>query len=158
MGESIALTHGSKVKIARLSNVVGLDLKSDNFLMSVVRDCLRTRDVEFKTSMDSSKDYVSVDDVADILLRLGVNGRHSIYNVGSGTNATHRDIAARLGLLTGSRFRVAPRSSTVAFPPINIERLKREFQFEPKGLDSMICSLVSGFRSHYSNRTVEKAA
>lgn len=158
MGESIALTHGNKVKIARLSNVVGLDLKSDNFLMSIVRDCLQKRSVDLKTTMDSSKDYVSVDDVADIVLRLGTEGRHSIYNVGSGINATHRQIAARLGLLTGARFQVAPGSSTVTFPPINIERLKREFCFEPKGLDAMICSLVSGFRSHYSTRTIEKAA
>ncbi|WP_010588149.1 NAD-dependent epimerase/dehydratase family protein [Schlesneria paludicola] len=158
MGESLALTHGRKVKIARLSNVVGMDVTSDNFLISVLREGLKTGRVELRTALDSAKDYVSVSDVADILLRLGTSGKHSIYNLASGVNTTHREIVARLGLLTGTRFHVAPGSPTITFPPIDVRRLVDEFQYAPRSLDAMICSIVSGFRSHFSHQTGKYAA
>ena len=158
MGESIALTHGPKVKIARLSNVVGMDLTSDNFLISVLRDCIQVGRVELKTALDSSKDYISVLDVAEMLLRLGVEGQQSIYNLGSGINTTHSEIIQRLGLLTGARFNVAAGSPKVSFPRIGISRLEREFGFSPRSLTTIICSLVSGFRSHYSQQTSKSAA
>ena len=158
MGESLALTHGRKVKIARLSNVVGMDVSSDNFLISVLREALQTGRVELRTALESAKDYVSVSDVAEILLRLGTEGRHSIYNVASGANTTHREIVTRLGLLTGARFSVVAGSPTVTFPPINVHRLIDEFQYAPRSLDAMICSMVSGFRSHFSQQTDKYAA
>ena len=38
LGESLLQLHGDGVRIARLSNVVGNDITSDNFLFSVMRD------------------------------------------------------------------------------------------------------------------------
>jgi len=158
MGESIALTHGPRVKIARLSNVVGMDVQSDNFLISVLRDCVVDGRVELKSSLDSAKDYVSVNDVARVLLQLGTEGRHSIYNLASGENTTHRQIADQLVRLTNAKVNIAPNSPTITFPTIDISRLRTELNFVPQSLNSLMDSLVQGFRSHFSLPTDKYAA
>lgn len=158
MGESIALTHGPQVKVARLSNVIGMDLASDNFLISVVRDCLEKGRVELKTSLDSAKDYIGVDDVARLLLRIGVEGTQSIYNVASGLNTTHREIASSLKKLTGADCVVANGSPTTTFPPINIRRIRNEFGFEPQNMETIIETLVNGFRAYLTHQKNKNAA
>lgn len=158
MGESIALTHGPKVKVVRLSNVIGMDLASDNFLISVVRDCLEHGRVELKTSLDSAKDYIGVNDVARLLLRIGAEGTQSIYNVASGTNTTHRDIATSLKKLTSADCVVANGSPTTTFPRIEICRIQDEFGFEPQTMETIIESLVSGFRDHLTHQKNKNAA
>ncbi len=158
MGESLALTHGSKAKIARLSNVVGPDFASDNFLISVVRDCVKSGKVKLRTSLDSSKDYVAVQDVARIVLKLGTEGQHSIYNVASGSNTTSRTIVQRLAELTGSTVEEERGSPTVSFPRIDVGRIEREFGFVPQNFEAMISSLVSEFRSHLSLQNSKNAA
>ena len=158
MGESIALIHGPKVKVARLSNVIGMDLASDNFLISVVRDCLERGRVELKTSLESAKDYIGVDDVARLLLRIGVEGTQSIYNVASGTNTTHREIVATLTQLTSADCLVANGAPTTTFPPIDIRRIREEFGFEPRNMETIIESLVNGFRTYLSHQKNKNAA
>lgn len=158
MGESIALTHGPRVKIARLSNVVGMDVQSDNFLISVLRDCVVDGRVELKSSLNSAKDYVSVNDVARVLLQLGTEGRHSIYNLASGENTTHRQIADQLVRLTNAKVSIAPNSPTITFPTIDISRLQTELNFVPQSLNSLMDSLVQGFRSHFSHPKDKYAA
>ena len=152
MGESIAMMSSPRVKVARLSNVIGADYDSDNFILSVIRDCIRDGRVELKTSLDSAKDYVSVDDVAALLLQLGPAGTHSVYNVASGANTTHGEIVRELASLTGATVSVAEASPTVTFPRINISRATTEFHFTPRRLAGLLPALVAGLRTHLEHQ------
>lgn len=153
MGESIALASGPHVKAARLSNVFGPDFESDNFLTSVIRDCVQRGHVELRTSLESAKDYVAVEDVAEILLRLSTGGSHRIYNVASGVNTTHREIVERLSQLTGASVTVADDSPLVTFPTIDISRLRTDLNFTPRCFDEMLPALVASFRDYDPQQT-----
>ena len=152
MGESIALASSPRVKVARLSNVIGADFDSDNFILSVIRDCVRKGHVELKTSLDSAKDYVSVDDVASLLLQLGPTGKHSVYNVASGVNTTHGEITRELTQLTGATVSVADGSPTITFPRIDISRAASELNFTPRCLEGLLPALVAGLRTHLEHQ------
>lgn len=153
MGESIALASSPRVKVARLSNVVGPDFNSDNFILSVIRNCIRDGRVELKTSLNSAKDYVSVDDVAALLLQLGPAGKHSVYNVASGANTTHGEITHELTQLTGATVSVAEASPTITFPRIDIRRAVNELNFTPRRLEGLLPTLVARLRTHLQSQT-----
>lgn len=148
MGESIALSHGDRIRIARLSNVVGPDFRSRNFLMELIRSCLDKGYVELRTDLDSSKDYVWIDDVAEILLKLGPHGMKPIYNLASGYNTTHHDLLLALGRLAHATFSVAAGAPTICFPPIDTARVKEEFNFKSRDVLACLPELVMSYQSY----------
>ncbi|MEI8382761.1 MAG: NAD(P)-dependent oxidoreductase [Planctomycetota bacterium] len=158
MGESIALSHAPRVRVARLSNVVGPDFTSDNFLTSVLRDCVQKGRVLLRSSLASVKDYVSVKDVAEILLRIGTDGRSPIYNVASGCQTTNAEIITELTRLTGAEISVTPEAPTLGFPPIDISLLSAEFGFAPRCMEEILPDLVAQSWKYYSLPTCREAA
>jgi len=142
MGESIVLNCGRNVRIARVSNVYGPDFASENFLSSIIRDAITRRKVTFLTAPDSAKDYISVDDAVNGLIQIATRGRDSIYNLASGVNVSHDDLATKLRTLTGCKIEFAPGAQTVRFPPIDIERLRREFGISPSSVLDDLAQLV----------------
>ena len=128
-GESLCFQSGRKcVRVARLSNVVGSNPESSTFLSSVVRDAVNGH-ITLKTDPLSTKDYVLVSDVCDVLIKIAFQGRQSIYNVASGVDLTHKLLLDRLCALTGSSFDVEQGVPLARFPKIDIRRIKDEFDF-----------------------------
>ncbi|MFN8371931.1 MAG: NAD-dependent epimerase/dehydratase family protein [Anaerolineae bacterium] len=127
MAESVALQSGRNVRLVRVSNVYGGDFTSDNFLSSILRDVIHTNKVTLYTTLDSEKDYISIDDVVDGLLRIATSGTQKLYNLASGRNTSNGQLAEKLHQLTGAAFEVAPNASTLRFPPISIARMQQEF-------------------------------
>lgn len=130
-GESLTLSGHPGGRVVRLSNVYGPDTGSDNFLSAVLREVVATGALTLRTSLDSSRDYVSVHEVVDALIAIATGGRRRVYNVAGGRNVTNRALAERLTELTGCRVEVAPDAPTVIFPDISVERLREEFAFAP---------------------------
>ena len=131
MGESLCLNSGRNgMRIARLSNVVGFDPDSDNFLPALIREALAGT-IELRSALNSSKDYVALEDVLAILPRIAVEGLEPIYNVASGRNIRNGDLTKQLEALTGCRVQVAEQAPVQRFPSIRIERLRQEFRFSP---------------------------
>jgi nucleoside-diphosphate-sugar epimerase len=152
MGESLALSCGKPAVVARLSNVYGPDFASANFLPSVIRAALHDRRVVLETALASAKDYVRVDDVVEVLIRLSLGARHRVYNVASGQNTSHGEITAALERLTGCAVSVAPAAPVVAFPSIDVRRLRAEFDYRPASLLDDLPALVGLYRQHQGDR------
>ncbi|ASY63465.1 dTDP-glucose 4,6-dehydratase [Sinorhizobium sojae CCBAU 05684] len=131
-GEAICLQSGRPdVRIARLSNVVGIDEASaDTFIGALCREA-RTGRITLQTALDSRKDYIWIGDVVDLLARIASEGTQSIYNVASGRNITHAQWVEAICGRTGCSLTVAEHAPAVSFPPISIQRIQREFQFYP---------------------------
>lgn len=146
LGESILQTHGGKVRVARLSNVVGDDVMSSNFLFSVLRDCVQHGHVELQQSLESAKDYVDIRDVTSLLLRLGPEGSAGVYNLASGTNTTHQKLLSVITNLTGASVTVAQNAAEYSFPRINIDRMRREFSFTTRNVTESLPALVEQVR------------
>ena len=152
LGESIALASSPRARVARLSNVIGPDFDSNNFVISVIRDCVQNGRLELQTTIDSAKDYVAVEDVAAVLLKIGPTGSHSIYNIASGVNTSHGEIVRELVRLTGATVSVTENAPTVRFPQIDVRRAATEFNYSPRRLDGLLPELVSGIRDHHSRQ------
>lgn len=133
MGESLCLQNPRvNVRVVRLSNVVGgEDADSDNFVPSILREAIGGR-VVLQTALNSAKDYIHIDDVVELLTRIAAGGRERIYNVASGVQTTHKEWISKLTAQTGCAVEVLPGASVVRFAPIDIGRIRDEFNFHPR--------------------------
>jgi nucleoside-diphosphate-sugar epimerase len=141
MGEALVLTDERPTRVVRLSNVYGPGDQSRNFLTEVVRDALAQKHVVLRTSLESEKDYVSVDDVVEILPEIAVRG-DGVYNVASGVNVSNARIAEHLKARTGCTVEVDADAPTTRFPEISITRCAAEFDFRPRQLDDEFDRLI----------------
>jgi nucleoside-diphosphate-sugar epimerase len=132
MGESLCLTTGNPVmRVARISNVVGSNAGGDNFVNALIAEALTRRKIVLQMSPDSEKDYVTIEDVIELLPRIARTGRHRIYNVASGINRTNMEIADTIAEYTGSAVETLPFASRITFPLINVSRIAEEFLVSP---------------------------
>jgi len=132
MGESLCLSCGrSAVRVARLSNVYGVNDTSSNFLTAVVSEALTTGEVVLQTSLDSAKDYVDVRRIAELLPRIARDGRRRVYNVASGENTTHAEIIGAIRRIIPCVVNVPPDAPTVTYPVISTTRIREEFAWAP---------------------------
>jgi nucleoside-diphosphate-sugar epimerase len=146
LAECLLLSSGRPVRILRLSNVFGPDLHSKNFLPSLIREALATRTVRLETSFESERDYVSVDDVTDVIIRTVSEGSQPVYNVAAGTNVTNGALAKALADLIDADIVLQTNAPTVRQPPISIDLLTHELGFRPRSLLEELPDLVAAYR------------
>lgn len=130
-GESLCHARGRPgVRVVRLSNVVGPDMESSsgNFIASLLSDA-RTGHVLLRSSLDSAKDYIHIDDVVKGLLLVSLKGCSSVYNLASGKNTTHREWMDWIVQHVECSFSVELDAPLQYFPVINAEKLDKEFGF-----------------------------
>ena len=127
LGEAICLGKDNPaVRVARLSSVYGVGRIEHTFLGQVLNEVAASGRVQFREAPQSSKDYVSIDDVVALLHRIAVSGKHRIYNVASGAPVTHRQLAAGIAKC-GFNAEFADNAPIRAFPVIDINRVRAEF-------------------------------
>lgn len=130
MGESLCLASGrAGVKIARLSNVLGSGMTTNNFVVALLREA-RTGELRLRSHPDSVKDYVLVDDVTQLLCLIARGGVHAVYNVASGTQIAHSQWLSLLQHRLGCSVWTDTTLPMQSFPSISTERIRSEFNFE----------------------------
>jgi nucleoside-diphosphate-sugar epimerase len=130
LGEAICLTlDNPKVKILRLSNVFGMGQSKATFLGSVTQEALLNGKVIIHDNPESCKDYILIDDVIDLILKIISNGNYRIYNIASGINLSCNDISKIL-LSLGYEVNFSYKNEIRKFPVINTDRIREEFSFE----------------------------
>lgn len=146
-GESLCRSCGrTGVKIARLSNVIGDDPGSENFLFALIREALTGR-IVLQSDPASSKDYILLRDVVSLLPRIAASGSNFIYNVASGQNLAHTDIINALVGLTSCRYEVLNGAPLQDFPIIDISRVQKEFDFSPSSVLDQLPDLLANARN-----------
>lgn len=141
MGESLCLGVTDRpVKVLRLSNVVGNQAVAGNFLHDVITQARMTGHVTFTSSFSSSKDYIALSDVVEAILMISRYGNERIYNVASGLNVTHGEIARLLMSELDAKIHVAPDAPTESNLPISTIRIASEFGLKPRSVTPIIQS------------------
>jgi nucleoside-diphosphate-sugar epimerase len=137
-GEALCLAQARPtVRVARLSNVFGEGDRSAGFLEAVLGEAAATGRVTIGQAPGSAKDYISLADVVPALLGIALGGQARLYNVASGRNTSHAEIAALLarhGIVT----RFLDNAPEIVFPVLDIGRLAAEFGAPAHGLESHI--------------------
>lgn len=149
-GEALVLASGAPALVLRLANVYGVDPGSQNFVPSIVRDAIGSGEVTLRSSLDSTRDYVAVEDVVIALLALLEAGARGIYNVAGPGRVSHREIAEALAELTGCSIRVAPGAPTAIAPEVSTDKLRAAIDYRPRSLLDALPGLVEGYRSALS--------
>ncbi len=148
MGESLCIHSGrSNARAVRLSNVVGAeDAGSENFVPALMREAENGK-VVLRTALESTKDYIHIDDVIALLPRIAVTGRQRLYNLASGRKISHREWTYRLSARTGCTVEVAPNAPRIDFPAIDISRITEEFAFAPR---DVLKAVFGGINTDFS--------
>ncbi|WP_226643264.1 NAD-dependent epimerase/dehydratase family protein [Mesobacillus subterraneus] len=143
-GESLCLSiRRPNVRIARLSNVCGDDFQSNNFIYSILKDAIYKGKITLYSSLDSSKDYISVDDVVALLLKISKKGKSKLYNVASGIKISNSEWVDTISKITGCSVDIVPNAKKISFPTIDIGGIKEEFHYVPKNCLEMTEDLIS---------------
>jgi nucleoside-diphosphate-sugar epimerase len=147
MGESICLASKKKnVRIVRPSNVTGGDFLSKLFIPSILRDAVDKKKILIRSTLDSEKDYVYIDDVVKIATEISIHGKQSIYNIAYGTNTRSEEIINEILKHTGCEIEIQPNSPKFSFPTISIEKIIDEFKFQPTRFIPKIASMVEEYK------------
>lgn len=148
-GESVCFSTGKTgVRVVRVSNVVGYQPASENFLTAILEDAVRNGCVELLTSPDSEKDYIDIRDLVELLPKIAFHGRHNLYNAASGTNLSHSELMRKIGCLTGCAVSWRPNAPAVKFPVIEVKRITSEFNFSPTPIDQSLQRMVKEVKDH----------
>lgn len=129
LGEALVLQDPRPgLKVVRLSNVVGPGQPESTFLGALLAEAHSSLMVDIQQPADTAKDYVAMADVVRLLPRIACQGKQRLYNLGSGRNTSHREVAAWLEQ-QGVTVRFAAKAATgISFPPLSIKRLAAEFE------------------------------
>ncbi|MFL6859176.1 MAG: NAD-dependent epimerase/dehydratase family protein [Allosphingosinicella sp.] len=144
-GEALVLSLGARGRVARLSNVYGRG-QDQTFLSMLIDEARDKGRIVLRTAADSSKDYLAVDDAVRLLAGIAREGRHRLYNVASGVPVAHGDLAAAIARETSCEVRIEPGAPIVRFPRIDIDRIRAEFGFEPRGVLADVPDLLAAGR------------
>lgn len=146
-GEALCHACGhADTRVVRLTNVVGADFRSQNFLFELIRMACDQGCVELRTAPGSAKDYVLLEDVLEMLPRIAVEGREACYNLGGGRNLQHAELLAPILAASGARLTVCDGGPLIVAPEVDIGRLRREFGYAPAAVLPRIPELVHEYR------------
>ncbi|MDP7089235.1 MAG: NAD-dependent epimerase/dehydratase family protein [Dehalococcoidia bacterium] len=144
LGESYCMaTACPDIRVARLSNVYGSDQGVSTFLGSIVRDIHEGKSIFIGEDPQSAKDYIAIEDVVELLVKIAGGGRDRIYNIASGRNIAHQTLIELLQEHSRANFTFKPNAPRRAFPVIDISRAVSEFGFTPRELASELGNLFT---------------
>ena len=158
-GEALCLADArATVRVVRLSNVYGEGMPADTFLGQVLREGSAAGTVRFRQSPDSTKDYVSLSQVARLLPAIAIGGTHRLYNLAAGSNTSHAAIAVALRRHFGWHVDFVPDAPTVRFPVIDTSRLVAEFGAALSNLSADLATLAADGREVQCSPSMTEAA
>jgi nucleoside-diphosphate-sugar epimerase len=149
-GETLCLTsHRPEVRVVRLSNVIGFAPRGISFIPGLIRSAILTGEMKVWTAPDSAKDYIAIEDVLGILPRIAETGQFRLYNIASGKNIAAATIVARIEAISGAKA-TWHKGEAVVFPSISIDRIQKEFEFEPRPALDILQTAFRGFKDALS--------
>jgi nucleoside-diphosphate-sugar epimerase len=142
-GEALCQQSGrAGVRAVRLSNVLGEDFQSDNFVFSLMRDARQSGSIHLQTTLDSEKDYIHIDDAVELILNIARRGKNPVYNVASGKNLSNREVVEAIQTAIPCTLVVDSAANSIRFAPIDTGLIKSEFQFKPRSIPQYIEELA----------------
>jgi nucleoside-diphosphate-sugar epimerase len=141
LGESIVLSLGARGRVARPSNVYGPGQRH-SFIADVVDEARSEGRIVYRSPPDSRRDYISVEDVARLLVDIALRGRERIYNVASGVGTSNAELGALISRTTGCAISYAPDAVASPVPAIDTSRIRDEFAFRPAPLEDRLPRLL----------------
>lgn len=143
LGEALCLAQPDPaIRVVRLSNVYGPGQSRHTFLQMLLDSLAQHGEVEIGEAPESSKDYVALADVLEMLPRIALHGRQRLYNLAAGETVSHQQLADALQAAGAGQVRFAAAGVTRRFPRIDSGRLREEFAWQPRRLLEQLPALI----------------
>ncbi len=150
MGESIVIHSGRpNMKVVRLSNVLGEKQNTDTFLGQLLDEGFKTGIVTFQTALNSSKDYIHIDDVVFFLNHIAKLNESGIYNIAGGETISNADIADYMESILGFETKVVDNAPTRSFTTINIDKIVEIFGAKPRSFSDYFPELLHHYHKDF---------
>ncbi|MBI2966883.1 MAG: NAD(P)-dependent oxidoreductase [Bacteroidetes bacterium] len=147
MGEALCFANPDhRIRIARLSNVVGDNFNSGDFLISMIKSAVDTGEINLNLPAGSSKDYIAIGDVTRLLQLIALKGKHRIYNISSGQPLSNRRLVDEIRKHTDCKIRFLNDERELSFPVIENKRIRKEFSFIPRKIIPEIKLLIKKYQ------------
>lgn len=148
-GEALCLHGGRRgAKVLRLSNVVGLRPAADTFIDQLLDEGRRSGRVTLRTTPASRKDYLWVDDAAEMIARVAVSPESGIFNIASGEATENRAVVDELRRTLGYEAVFAPDAAAWDFAAIDIAKAQAAFGFAPRRFGDFFPEFLRAWRDH----------
>jgi nucleoside-diphosphate-sugar epimerase len=148
MGESACLHSGRDAVVVRLSNVVGSDFSSNNFLFDLIREACDNGYIILRSALESSKDYILVGDGVNALIAIAAHpAPRPIYNVASGRNLTNFQVCETIARVADCDWEVSVGAPLLDFPCINVSRAQQDLGLVSGDVLALIEKLVYQYRT-----------
>jgi nucleoside-diphosphate-sugar epimerase len=146
MGESICLSiPNNTIRVARLSNVLGYDFNSENFLFALLSEIKNTGSLRLRSALESQKDYISINDVVKLLYKISLGGEQRLYNLASGKNVSNKEIIDRISSKIKFSFHYEENLPKITFPLIDVSKLKEEFRYIPENIFYQVDNIIENY-------------
>ena len=143
LGEMYSLHECNQpVSVLRLSNVIGNDFRSENFLTSAVREAKYTGSLELRSGKNVEKDFILLEDVLEVVTRVIYRPVGGVLNVASGKNLNLYEISKIVSSVTGANLSYHEEDAAIGFPSIDITKLTEIYNFHPQNVESKIKEIV----------------
>jgi nucleoside-diphosphate-sugar epimerase len=147
--ENLCLSlDNENIKVVRISNLFGDNFTNQAYILpTLIRDSINKNKIGLEISRNSTKDFIHVDDAFDALVKVISKGRYRLYNIASGQNIKINEILKVIKKITNCKIHYKKNLKTIKEPKININRIRKEFNFKPKiNLINSINGLIDNYK------------
>lgn len=130
--ESLVLKNSGIV--ARLSNLYGPGMSNDNVLSTILRQ-IPCDDQLTIWSDKPVRDFLWVEDAAEVLIKMALSSKKGLYNVGSGLAVSIGDLVKIILELSGSQgCKIETTKNDVgnSYNVLDISKTRKDFHWSPK--------------------------
>jgi len=132
--ESLCLSLPNKnIKVVRVSNLFGNNFTKQIYLLpTLIRNSINDKKINILINKRSSKDYIHINEVFEVLFKIIKKGKYRLYNIASGKNIELSKISQKIKKITNCKINFKNQNKLIKEPIIDIGRIKKEFNFKPK--------------------------
>ena len=141
------------VRVIRLSNVIGDDFASGNFLFSLIHEAVEFKEIKLKQSPFIERDYIALTSVIKMIEKIALLGNERVYNVASGINISNVEILKEISRITDCDVIMDKENEDYTFPVIENKKIINEFSFQPETILNNIENLIKVYQNKYKNDT-----
>ena len=127
------LKNNKNIKVVRLSNLYGKYFSNQIYLLpTLLRESKNKGNISININKNSIKNYVNVEDVIPLILKIINKSKFRIYNIASNKLYSLKFIADCIKKNTKCKIKYSNQKIRYNEPKINITRVKKEFKFSPR--------------------------
>ncbi len=149
--ESLCLQmQNPKIKIIRLGNIFGKYFSNQTYLLpTLIKQSIINKKIKIIINKNSKKNYLSASDAIEVILRIINKSKHQIYNVASDKQLSIHQICKEIKKITNCEIIYQEPNVLVNEPKINIQLIKKEFNFKPKKqFDKEIYNIIKHYKKY----------